>query len=81
MTTITWQPIPGPCPRCGADGTCYRAGHAVACRFSTSGDIRIHAGYPVDGTSRTYALTGVDADTPDFPGCISEYTAILAGGD
>jgi hypothetical protein len=72
----TWQPIAEPCPRCGAVETCFRAGRALACRFETTGEIRIHVGYPP--TSATYALTGVDETSPDFPGCISEYTADIS---
>ena len=73
----TWTLIPGACPRCRSTGCCYRAGDAIACRFSTYGQIRIHT-RDVHGTA-TYALTNIDENTPDFPNCESEYTADISG--
>lgn len=74
---MIWQLIDQPCPRCGACSTCYRCGGAIACRFRSAGQVRVHVGQPPD--SATYALTGLSDDTPDFPGEIEEYTVFIGG--
>jgi hypothetical protein len=74
MAGLAWKPISGKCGRCFATGACFECGAAIACRFSSGGQGRIHVGKPP--TSSTYALFNVTADTPDFPGARHEFTTL-----
>jgi hypothetical protein len=74
---LDWTLITGPCQECGAVGTCFHAGRAVACRFAAAqGEKgRVHVGRTPPNTA-TYALFNLSHSTPEFPGAIPEFTWI-----
>jgi len=78
---LGWASITGPCQKCGAVGTCFRAGPAIACRFAAAqGEQgRVHVGRTPPDTA-TYALFNLSDSTPEFPEAFPEFTWISGIG-